>query len=294
MSVLRRLSIGAPSVHGAGRCGGPSGPRAAPVEGAGPLPHSRGIQPDPPLLGGETPADHETRNTRSVEGRTSHFLVRITDPSVSDDDKQILLVTGMHSGAERSGAAAVLHFMEWVLSDSPDAAETRRKQIVLLMPIVNPWGFFTTESNANSQGIDPYSGQRGKAWDIEKLTVREPDKAPEIMAYKSVVDGIQARCPRGPAWRLALVERAAYHRVCRRRLLQFLPPSVGLAHHRGHDRRGAQGRRRHLIAARPTRNGCSWGPDMTPLADRLWLGRPFFYTATYGYVTTTHCRSPQR
>jgi hypothetical protein len=27
-----------------------------------------------------------------------------------------------------------------------------------------------------------------------------------------------------------------------------------------------------------------FGPDMPPLADRLWVGRPFFYTAMYGYA----------
>jgi hypothetical protein len=27
-----------------------------------------------------------------------------------------------------------------------------------------------------------------------------------------------------------------------------------------------------------------FGPDMQPMSDRLWLGRPFFYTAMYGYA----------
>ena len=223
----------------------------------------------------------ETRG-KSKEGLPI-FLAKVTDPSVPDDDKQILLVTGMHSGAERSGAAAVLYTMEWFLSDAPDAAETRRKQIVLLMPIVNPWGFFTTESNANSQGIDPYSGQRGKAWDIEKLTVREPEKAPEIMAYKSVVDEFRPDVHvdlHGVSlwWNGQLtVESAgtAYSNFSLRpwdwRITEAMIAGARKAGF-GIDRGEADSQRMF------------WGPDMTPLAERLWLGRPFFYTATYAYA----------
>ena len=223
----------------------------------------------------------ETR-AQSKEGLPI-FLVKITDPSVSDDDKQVLLVTGMHSGAERSGTAAMLHFMEWLLGDSPDAVETRRKQIVLLMPVVNPWGFFTTESNANSQGIDPYSGQRGKAWDIEKLTVREPEKAPEIMAYKSVVDEFKPDVHvdlHGVSlwWNGQLtIESAgtAYSNFSLRpwdwRITEAMIAGARKAGY-GIDRGEADSQRMF------------WGPDMQPIADRLWLGRPFFYTATYGYA----------
>ena len=223
----------------------------------------------------------ETRG-KSKEGLPI-FLAKVTDPSVPDDDKQILLVTGMHSGAERSGAAAVLCFMEWLLSDAADAVETRRKQIVLLMPVVNPWGFFTTESNANSQGIDPYSGQRGKAWDIEKLTVREPEKAPEIVAYKSVVDEFK------PDVHVDL------HGVSLWWNGQLTVESAGTAYSNSSLRPWDWRITEAMIAgARKAGFGIDrgeadsqrmfWGPDMQPLSDRFWLGRPFFYTATYAYA----------
>lgn len=140
----------------------------------------------------------ETRG-RSKEGLPI-FLVKITDSSVSDAQKQIVLVTAMHSGSERTGATSVLHFLEWLLGDSPVAATVRQRQIVLLMPIVNPWGFFTTSSNNNSQGVDPYSAQRGKEWDIEKLVLKHPERAPEIVAVQSVVDDFKPDVQRSYGW----------------------------------------------------------------------------------------------
>lgn len=210
------------------------------------------------------------------------FLAKVTDSSVGDDDKQIVLITGLHSGAERTGTTSILHFMEWLLGDSSEAAETRRKQVVLVMPIVNPWGF-EKGSNANSQRIDPYSGQRGKAWDIEKLTVREPENAPEIVAFKSVVDEFK------PDF------HADMHGVLLAYSGQQVVESAGTAYSnyslRPWDWRvteamivGAQKAGYGIDRGEPDSQRMLWGPDMTPIADRFWMGRPFFYTATYAYA----------
>jgi hypothetical protein len=135
---------------------------------------------------------HADKFELQVRGKTKEgvpvFLARITDKTVRDDDKQVALITATHSGAERTGATSVMCFADWLLGNSREAAETRRKQIVLLMPVVNPWGFEKVESPFNSSGIDPYSGQRGKAWNLDTLTVKEPAKAPEIIAVQSVFD----------------------------------------------------------------------------------------------------------
>lgn len=224
--------------------------------------------------------------TLDVRGKTKEdlpiLLARVTDPSAKDEDKQIVLITGLHSGAERTGATAILHFMEWLLGDSPEAAETRRKQIVLLMPIANPWGF-DKGSNANSQGIDPYSAQRGKAWEIETLTLREPEKAPEIAAFKSVVDefkpDVHADMHGVPLlWNgQQVVESAgtAYSNCSLRpwdwRLTEAMIAEAQKAGY-GIDRGESDSQR------------LFWGPDMAPISDRFWMGRPYFYTSTYAYT----------
>ena len=62
------------------------------------------------------------------------YLLKITDPTVKSMDKQVCLVTALHSGPERTGTTGAMAFAEWCLSDDPLAVETRRRQIVLIMP----------------------------------------------------------------------------------------------------------------------------------------------------------------
>jgi hypothetical protein len=230
---------------------------------------------------------HPDRFALEVRGKTREgepiFLARITDRSVRDDGKQVALITATHSGAERTGATSVMHFAEWLLGSSREAAETRRKQVVLLMPVVNPWGYEKVESPFNSHGIDPYSGQRGKAWSLDTLTIKEPEKTPEIVAVKSVFDefrpdvqwdmhGVPLR------WRGNQVVEScgtAYSNCALRpwdwRISEAMIAEARKAGY-GIDRGEADTQR------------LFFGPAMQPLADRLWPGRPFFYTAMYGYA----------
>ena len=132
------------------------------------------------------PLTLETRGT--TREKAPILLLRISDKSVPDADKQVCLVTALHSGPERSPTTTLLHLTEWLLGDSPEAAEIRRKQIVLLMPIVNPYAFFVTDRFGNSQGIDPYTGRQGEVWDPKTLKLVSPEKTPELQAFASVVD----------------------------------------------------------------------------------------------------------
>lgn len=61
--------------------------------------------------------------------RLGIHLLKITDPDVDDALKQVALITSLHGGPERSGTTTVLHFVEWLMGDSEEARETRRKQI---------------------------------------------------------------------------------------------------------------------------------------------------------------------
>lgn len=93
----------------------------------------------------------------SAEGLGIHLL-KVTDPSIDDELKQVVLVTSLHGGPERSGTTTIMHFMEWLLGHSEQARVTCRKQIILVMPINHPEAFFRTDRFLNSAKIDPYTG----------------------------------------------------------------------------------------------------------------------------------------
>jgi hypothetical protein len=115
------------------------------------------------------------------------YLVKITDKSVPDDDKQVALVSALHGGPERSGTTTILHLIEWMLSDDALAKEIRSKQIVLLVPIANPYAFFNTDRFTNKEKIDLYDPQLSY-WDLPKLKLKVPERTPELAAFLSIVD----------------------------------------------------------------------------------------------------------
>lgn len=118
------------------------------------------------------------------------YLVKITDSAVSSEDKQVALVSALHGGPERSGTTTILHLIEWLLGDSDLAKETRRKQVVLIVPIANPYAFFTTDRFTNKQKIDLYDPQIGY-WDLPKLKLAVPQRTPELAAFLGIVDEYQ-------------------------------------------------------------------------------------------------------
>ncbi len=118
------------------------------------------------------------------------YLVKITDSAVSSEDKQVALVSALHGGPERSGTTTILHLIEWLLGDSDLAKETRRKQVVLLVPIANPYAFFTTDRFTNKQKIDLYDPQIAY-WDLPKLKLAVPQRTPELAAFLGIVDEYQ-------------------------------------------------------------------------------------------------------
>lgn len=223
------------------------------------------------------------------------FLLRITDTDVPDTDKQVCLVTSLHGGPERSGTTTALHLAEWLLGDSPEAAETRRRQVVLLMPIVNPYAFFVTDRFGNAQGIDPYTGSGPQNWDMATLTFKALDKAPEIAAFLSVVDryrpeahidlhgtGLQEYAPdqlgdrcRFQGQTMIEITGSAYSNYALRpwdwRITEAMI-DAGLRFGYPSDRFEADGQR------------LFWGPAVQNQASQFWLGRPNFYTAQYAYA----------
>ncbi|MBN1346007.1 MAG: hypothetical protein JXQ73_25190 [Phycisphaerae bacterium] len=231
---------------------------------------------------------------KSAEGMPI-FLLSITDRSVPDNDKQVCLISSLHGGPERSGTTTILHLTEWLLSDDSEAAEVRRKQIVLLMPIINPNAFFVTDRFGNAHGIDPYTGSGPKNWDLKTMTFMAADKSPEIMAFLSVIDRYQPEV-NADIHGIGLQEYPE-DKLGERRMYQgqtmfeitgsaysnyTLRPwdwrvteamiAAGKAAGYGSDRFEADAQQ------------CFWGPDAQPIADRFWLGRPRFYTAQVAYA----------
>jgi len=88
---------------------------------------------------------------KSVQGRPIH-AVTVTDPDVSDVDKQTVLVVGGQHGNEESGRIVALGLIDWLVTKS--AAATRRKQKIVVMPNINP-DAAEIDLHANVIGIQP-------------------------------------------------------------------------------------------------------------------------------------------
>ena len=220
---------------------------------------------------------------KSLEG-TPIYCVRVTDKRTPDDNKHVILVSALDAGGERSGTCSALCAIEWLLSDDVAAAQARHDHIVLFMPIVNPYGYEHGRAT-NSKGVSVYAGgrTRGSAWDVESLALRRPEEAPEIAAFKAVVD----------RWRPdALMD---LHGVGLDYAGQLVQPSIGSAmsniSNRPWDRRLVEfmihragkagfGFNRMEVDAQQV----FFGEQMAPIQGRCWIGRPFFYTALYAYA----------
>ena len=231
---------------------------------------------------------------KSTKGMGIHLLV-ITDQSVPDSDKQVALVCCLHGGPERSGPSTAMCLTEWLLGDSPEAAETRRKQVVLVMPVINPESYFETDRFGNANGIDPYTGGGADKWDLATMTYKTLDKTPEIRAFLTVVDryqpeviadlhgiGLQEyatdrlddRCMYQGQTMFEVTGSAYSNYALRPWDWRVIEAMVAAGCEAGYpsDRFEADGQQ------------AFWGPAIQPLAGRLWRGRPNFYTAQYAYV----------
>lgn len=239
-----------------------------------------------------------TLESRGMSGRNMPvYLLKITDSSVSPEDKQVCLVTTLHSGPERTGTSGAMAFAEWCLSDDPLAVETRRRQILLIMPCVNPLAMFYTDRFRNEHGVDPYTGSAriGKLWDVKTLTLTKPEDAPELAAVLSVIDEHQ------PEVHVDLhgtgLQEYAPNQIGSRRMYQgqIMTEVTGGAYSnyalRPWDWRVTEamidaGRQAGFPSDRFEADAqrTFWGPELAPLGRKLWHGMPLFYSAHYGYA----------
>lgn len=239
-----------------------------------------------------------TLQSRGLSGQNLPvYLLKITDRTVPDTDKQVCLVTALHSGPERTGATGALAVAEWLLGDDALAAETRRRQIVLVMPVINPLAMFFTDRFRNEHGVDPYTGLGvgGKVWDVKSLSLIQPERAPELAAVLAVIDEYQPEI-HADLHGTGLQEYAP-DQVGARRMYhgQIMTEITGGAYSnyalRPWDWRVTEamieaGREAGFPSDRFEADAqrTFWGPELAPLGKKLWHGMPLFYSAHYGYA----------
>jgi hypothetical protein len=88
---------------------------------------------------------------RSEDGQWKVPAVVVTNKSVSDDQKQIAIVTLARHGQEKGSRVVGPEILHYLASDA--ASEIRDKQTVIVVPIVNPIGVILNEFHSSMYGI---------------------------------------------------------------------------------------------------------------------------------------------
>jgi len=88
---------------------------------------------------------------KSEDNKWEVPAVVVTNKSVLEDEKQIAIVTLTRHGQERGTRVVGPEILNYLTSD--DAGETRDKQIVIVVPVVNPVGVVLDEFHSTLYGI---------------------------------------------------------------------------------------------------------------------------------------------
>ena len=209
---------------------------------------------------------------KSVEGRTL-WVATLTDPSAPAETKEHVLLTTLHSGIERIGPSCMLYLMNWLLSGRPIARQTLRKQKIVCLPIVNPDGY-VSGSFHNANGLDPYS-----SWTLEGPM--EPEKNPEGVAVKKIMHQLQPEVHADMHGSILDFQgsihadtAAAYSNVSLRpyhhEIMRLMNEA---ALEEGYPADWLEEDSERIF----------WGPELDPIRDKVWKGRPRVYAAIYCY-----------
>lgn len=198
----------------------------------------------------------------------------LTDPDSPADQKEHVLITALHCGAERSAATGIFYLMDWLLKGSPGAREILRGQVIAFMPVVNPDGY-VSGSLRNSHDRDSY-----KEWNREGPLY--PEQMPEALAAKGLMDELQAELHAdyhgtGMQFRgyiMAENSGAAYSNIALKSYKHEIIRQMDQA-------ALAEGYPSDQLEQDAER--IYWGPELEALGPKLWSGRPLYYAATYGY-----------
>lgn len=132
-------------------------------------------------LGNHPMVDSLVVITQSIEGRPIH-LVKITDPSVPDSQKEAVWATARQHPAEVAGSFMAEGLLLWLLGNDPEAAELRRRAVFYMVPFLNPDGVALGNYRVNSVGAN-----LNREW-----TNRNPATAPSVAATAQAMEDFVA------------------------------------------------------------------------------------------------------
>ncbi len=87
---------------------------------------------------------------QSYEGRDMPMAV-VTDRNLPADNKEVVLVIAGQHGSEEGGRISALALLDWLVSD--EAGDTLKKQVVHVVPCVNPDGC-ERNTSATAEGVN--------------------------------------------------------------------------------------------------------------------------------------------
>jgi len=120
------------------------------------------------------------------------FALTVTDFAVPDDEKFHILISGLHVGGERSALNAAMTAIGKLLTAPFRKYLTH--YALIFTPSVNPYGCFRrTEDqyHENTSGFDAYTADFGECWNLPEMTLKTPERAPELLAWMRFVDKIK-------------------------------------------------------------------------------------------------------
>jgi murein tripeptide amidase MpaA len=121
---------------------------------------------------------------QSIEGRDLHFF-RVTDEPIGNDmRKRGIWVIGRQHGAEVTGSFSTEGFMDFVLSEAPEAQALRRHAVINIVPMVNPDGNAAGNYRDNVAGVN-----LNRVWDGRASL----DDSPEVVHVQSAIDAWAAQ-----------------------------------------------------------------------------------------------------
>lgn len=221
---------------------------------------------------------HPRTVTLETLGETAHgrplYAATLTDPDADDEHKEHALITCLHSGIERTATTSAFALMEWLLSESPDARETLRRQVVCVMPLCNPDGY-ELGSHATTTGGNPYGG-----WTPDGPL--NPETTRESVAVQQVMDRLRPEVHADihgldlsfPGYMSLENSGASYSNFALRPYHQDIARLMDEA-------ALAEGFPSDLVEQDAER--LLWGPELDAISPRLWTGRPRPYAAIYCY-----------
>ncbi len=121
--------------------------------------------------------------THSQGGRSVYYML-IEEPGYYTNRFEMVITGRSHPG-EPQASHSMRGFMEWILSDAPDAVTLRRKSILHVFPMTNPDGVYAGRFRSFDSGLD---GNRG--WDV--LGPDSATEPPETFLIHSKIAEVHA------------------------------------------------------------------------------------------------------